>query len=469
MNNEREFWDENESAALISSFERMLKNKEHVFFDVDDYAQIIDHYIDSASVEMAQIALKHAMSLHPATVVLQVKEAQILAITDNTEQALSKLNVVESLEPFNSDIIRTKANIFSQLQQYDNAIQEYKKLSAEDDAEEVFSNIAFEYENMGQFKEAIQYLKKVLAINPANENALYELAYCYETSGDIESSIVYFKRYLEENPFSSAAWFNLGVGCSTLDRLEEALEAFDYAIAIEPQYASAYFNKATVLCNQEKYHEAIAAYSETLNLESPDALTFHYIGECYEKLQNFDMAIEFYFKAIETNENLSDAWAGLASVFYETGNNEKALSFVLKARRMNEANADFALLEGDICKALENYEQATAAYLVAQQNNPEDPAILMDLAEAISLDTEDISEGIEILYEAISNFPEDAALRYRLSFYLITNLQEKEGYNVLQQALEMDFSKHTEFLDMDESLLENAIILSLIEHARQSG
>ncbi|MCF8219251.1 MAG: tetratricopeptide repeat protein [Bacteroidales bacterium] len=459
--------DEHEADALITQFEQQLKNKESFFFDVDDFAIIIDFYIDSGSVEMAQIALKHATALHPNTVIFQVKKAQILAITNNTEQALTALTNVENLEPFNSDIIRTKANIFSQLQQYDNAIKEYKKLSIEDDAEEIYSNIAFEYENMGQYKQAIQYLKKVLAINPENINALYEIAYCYESTGNLRESISFFQNYLEDAPLSTTAWFNLGISCSTIGRLEDAIEAFDYAIALEPQYASAHFNKATVLCNQGNFSQAIEAYSETLKLENPEAVTLQYIGECYEKTGDNENALEHYFKAIEINENYGDSWAGIASVYYETENYEKALSFIEKAIKTNENNADYLLLQGDIFKSLQEYDMATLAYAKAQEKNPEDPNVWLDLAEALIYRDEDTAIGIETLKNALVLFPDNPSLLYRLSYYELTDGRQKEGYRLLQQALLTNIEGYNEFLEMDETLINDPIIISFIEQAKE--
>ena len=467
MNNDHNFMDENEAEALISKFEQQLKDKESFFFDVDDFAIIIDFYIDSGSVEMAQIALKHATALHPNTVIFQVKKAQILAITNNSEQALTALIKVENLEPFNSDIIRTKANIFSQLRQYDNAIQEYKKLSIEDDAEEIYSNIAFEYENMAQYKQAIQYLKKVLAINPENINALYEIAYCYESTGDLRESISFFQNYLEDAPLSTTAWFNLGVACSTVGRLDDAIEAFDFAIALEPEYASAHFNKATVLCNQGNFKQAIEAYSETMKLENPEAVTLQYIGECYEKINDFENAIEYYFKAIEVNDNYGEAWAGIASVYYETENFDKALSFIEKATKADENNADFLLLQGDIFKAMQDYDMATLAYAKAQEKNPEDPNIWLDLAESLIYRDNDTAIGIETLKNALILFPNNTSLLYRLSYYELTDGKQKEGYRLLQQALLTNIEGYHEFLDMDETLVNDPIIISFIEQAKE--
>lgn len=467
MKNEQDNWDDQEVDALINSFERMLNRRESFFFDVDDYSLIIDHYIDTNSVNKAHLALQNAMEQHPGTVIFQVKKAQVLAISNNKEQALQMLSRVENMEPFNTEIIRTKANIFSQLQQYENAIREYEKLSAEDDREDIYSNIAFEYENLGHYVNAIRNLKEVLAINPLNDNALYELAYCYEITDQINESIQYFANHLEEHPFSTTAWFNLGVAYTTIDKLDEALDAFEFVIALEPYYASAYFNKASVLSTQGKYLKAIDAYKDTFDLESPDALTFQYIGECYEKIRDFDRASQYYFKAIEYNESLAEAWAGLASVFYETNNYQKALSFASKARKLNSENPDFAMLHGDILKTLNEYEIAAEAYAKARELNPDEVETWLELAEVTALRDEDIFTGIEILQEANKHFPENASVLYRLSYYLLTSRQEKEAFLILQNALHLNYNKLDEFLDLDENLLEDPRIFELIEQAKQ--
>ena len=91
----------------------------------------------------------------------------------------------------------------------------------------------------------------------------------------------------------------------------------------------------------------------------------------------------------------------------------------------------------------------------------------MDLAEVIALRDENIESGIHILREALSIFPDNASLLYRLSFYLITDEKTKEGFSLLQDALYLNFNKYTEFIEMDESLLNNPSIIEIIEQAKQ--
>ena len=70
------------------------------------------------------------------------------------------------------------------------AIEEYKKALTEiDNVEDIFTNIAFEYENLGDYAKAIEYLKKALDLNIENEAVIYELSFCYELSNSTSESI----------------------------------------------------------------------------------------------------------------------------------------------------------------------------------------------------------------------------------------------------------------------------------------
>ncbi len=466
MNFDPGYWSDNENLAPVDVFEQKLKRKESFFFDVDDFASIIDYYLDFASIDMARLALKHAVELHPGSVAFSIREARIQAITNNTQQALSILSQAENLEPYNPEIIRVKANILSQMEKYQEAIDEYKKLVGDDDPEEVYSNIAFEYQNMDQHEYAIHYLKKVLAINPEDDNTLFELAFCYEACGKIKESAEYFKAYLKEDPLSSIAWFNLGVAYSTLEQLDDALEAFDFCIALEPDHASAHFNKATVLSNQGKYHQAIQAYKESMNLEIPNAITLHYLAECYEKAEDYDSAVRYYMKALEVNEEFTDSMAGLASVFYETESYEKALAYIQRAIVDNDHNSDYMLLYADISKAMNDYSTAVKYFEKALPWFDHAADIYMDLAETASLRDRKISSGIKILKKAAAQHPTDAAIHYRLSFYLLTDNQREEGLRQLKTALKIDPDKLFEFVELGSDVQDDPEVLMLIHKAR---
>ena len=74
-----------------------------------------------------------------------------------------------------------KGKVDSQLDRSEKAIEEYTlALNETGDLDEILSNIAYEYENLGNYEKAIEFLKRVTEQNPANESSLYELSFCYE-------------------------------------------------------------------------------------------------------------------------------------------------------------------------------------------------------------------------------------------------------------------------------------------------
>ncbi len=68
-------------------------------------------------------------------------------------------------------------------------------------------NIAFEYENLGDYKLAIHYLEKVLRFNPDNEPSIYEISFCFEINNATEKGIEFFTKFLDKHPYSKSAWF----------------------------------------------------------------------------------------------------------------------------------------------------------------------------------------------------------------------------------------------------------------------
>jgi tetratricopeptide (TPR) repeat protein len=85
-----------------------------------------------------------------------------------------------------------RGTLLSNLQKYREAIEEYTKaLNSGQDLEEIYANIAFEYENLEQYDKAVEYLTKVVTINPENEAGLNEIGICFEMSNRSEKSLEY--------------------------------------------------------------------------------------------------------------------------------------------------------------------------------------------------------------------------------------------------------------------------------------
>ena len=239
--------------ALISRFEEMIKNSKEFFFDVQDFEDIIDYYLERSDFSNCQKAIEAAKNQHPSCTAFKFKQALYLISINKHNDSLNILNELEILEPSNPEIYLTKGVIYSHQKKYDLSINAYKMaIKFADDPEDIYTNIAFEYENIGDYLRAINYLKKVLEINPENEAIIYELSFCYELSGQSEECVEFYENFIDKNPYSKSAWFNLGIAFSNIDKYEKAIDAYDFCLAIDETFASAYFNKANALAHLKR-------------------------------------------------------------------------------------------------------------------------------------------------------------------------------------------------------------------------
>ena len=173
--------EEEKVLALAKAFEEMMNAGESKFFDHDELEMLIEHYLEKGSLRKAQQVHHYASGLYPESLVLQLREAQILASNGKHVQAIPRLKNLLSFEPHNEEIHLTLANIYSQMREHKLALQHFNELLSFADEElrkDIYIDVALEHENLGEWKLAIRVLLKALKEDPSNETALYELAFC---------------------------------------------------------------------------------------------------------------------------------------------------------------------------------------------------------------------------------------------------------------------------------------------------
>jgi tetratricopeptide (TPR) repeat protein len=228
----------------VERFETHVELKESLYFDVNDFEEIMEYYMMAGDFKKALRVSGMASRVHPGATSLMLKKAQILAALNREERALKILSEVEILEPYNNDVFLTKGAVFSQMRDYEKAIEEYSKaVGSADEPDYVYCNIAFEYENLGNFDKTIEYLGKALEVNPDNDLAIYEAAFCFDLLSLTEEGISFFNRLIDRHPYSLEAWFNLGVSYINSGQYDKALEALDFAIAIDDDHEHSWFHK----------------------------------------------------------------------------------------------------------------------------------------------------------------------------------------------------------------------------------
>ena len=97
---EFDFWEfgSKELQSLIGKFEEMVAKDTVYFFDSDNFAEIIDYYLNNSHFEKSLKAIETAIQQYPFNSLFKIKKAQVLAATSKHREALSILKEVEELE-----------------------------------------------------------------------------------------------------------------------------------------------------------------------------------------------------------------------------------------------------------------------------------------------------------------------------------------------------------------------------------
>ncbi|NUM51235.1 MAG: tetratricopeptide repeat protein [Flavobacteriales bacterium] len=472
MSEDQEWFENEELASSVSRFEEMLRNNTHYFFDIEEFENLVDFYIETNNTTKALKVVNYAKEQHPFSTEMAIRHAQVLAAAHKPQQALEILASVESLISGDTDFYFTKATIYSQLRMSQKAIDNFKKAlefaDHNEDKEDVLISIAFEYENLSEFNKAVEYLKKTLTINPNNETALYEIVFCYEVLGQLESCIDYFNHFIDEHPYSYNAWYNLGISYNHIGLYEKSLEAFEYALTIQEEFPAAHYSKASTLVSLARYEEAIESFKETMKYEEPDALCFYNIGECYEKLEDYNNALGYYQRATKLDPYFGDAWMGIAYVYNQTNRLYAAAHYIEKAAEIDNKNEDYLYLYADIKRNLGFIEEAIEAYKTVIQLAPDNESAYIDLTEAYMQQNEH-DLALETITEAAQLFTESSTILYKLAWVLIELRFLDEALLAFEKAIEIRFGEHKEFLAYcpKAALLEG--IISLIEKHNPSN
>lgn len=459
---EREF--EEELAITLNKFNEMQVSKKSYFFDVDDFELLFDHFLEIGEYNKASDVLDLSDDQHPLATSLAIRKAQLCIVKGQLNDALSILNKIEKIEPFNVDLLIIKANVFSQMHQHEKSIQYYNKALDHQSGNEVdiMLDLAMEYQELQQFDKSILMLTSLLDRDPENEIALHEISHCYERIEKVEDGIEFFQTFLDDHPFSATAWFNLGDLFARYDVAEKAIDAYDFAISIKDDFAHAYFNKASVYANEGDYKNALESFIDCSHHEGSNPLTFCFIGECYEKLEDYKMALHYYDKVLEIDEEWSDAWMGKAATYVLMGEDKKALPNIKKAIVQLPDNAEYWSFYAKLSVRLNDREEVVLAYEKLLEIDAENVETWIDYATYFDL----IDEGenaVEIMMEGLSFHGENALFNYRMTAFLLKNGNEPEALIFLGEALLEDYDANHLLFDYFKEAINNNNVNQLIQ------
>ena len=123
-----EYSSNDNNSLPLTKFESMLKTNHVLFFDSEEFENIIHYYLNQGKMSLAKKAIKLGLDQHPTSTNLKLFKVEVYVFENKLIQADALLNELYLLEPMNEEIYIQKANILSKKDDHLQAIDVLKKL-----------------------------------------------------------------------------------------------------------------------------------------------------------------------------------------------------------------------------------------------------------------------------------------------------------------------------------------------------
>ena len=158
------------------------------------------------------------------------------------------------------------------------------------------------------------------------------------------------------------------------------------------------------------------------------------MGKCLAAQDKWYEAIHFLNRALKLDCENSIYWIKVAEAEYHVGN---------------------------LVSSLDAYEEASLL-------DPDNVEILLDWS-FVYYEQGEHEKALDIIISALSDIPDEADLYYRATAYLLALGKYKEAYNHLENALILNYEKHTELFEFFPKLETQKALFRIIDQFRKTN
>jgi len=461
------FENNGEERESLKRFEEILKSGESTFFDFSTFEFFISHYIGANELDKALKACNLGLEQYPYNSQLKIDLAQIYADSGDFKNALIAIDEVEVYQPTDPELLFLKGSILYYLEEIIESKSYFEKvLYLSENKENIYFFLGLIAQVENDVDTALSNFKACLQINPSNNEALFELTSCLEMYDKLEEGIDFYQEFIDKDPYSTTAWYNLGIVYDKLHNYIKAVEAYDYATIIDNSFSAAHYNMGLSYIELSEYKKAIDCLNRTIEIEGwEDTYIYFNLGKCFENLGNLERAILLYRKSVSLDNKNDDSWYAIGNVLDKQEKWHESIFFFQKAFESNEfsqrnsiALAEAEYKTGNIVSSIEAYEKASVL-------NSTNTKVWLDWSY-VYFEQGDYDKAKNLIEIGIDESPEASELYYRMTAYLISQGNYKEGFIFLENALVLNFEKHVLLFEFFPELETQKALIKIIDQYR---
>src|SRR4030067_794264 len=222
------------------------------------------------------------------------------------------------------------------------ALKKYETaLSFDESSLFILTRVATLQAKLGQIESAIESMKKLIAVAPRPNPALFLLAEMYFNAGDYENSVVTFNQLIEKEPGSIKVYLNRGIALANLKRLDEAEESIWKGISLAPDNPTGYVYLGDIYFEQVKMGKAKKYYKKAIAKKKNYEQPYLKLASVFIKEKDYSKAEKIYKEILsDVNPYSRDATVQLMQLYAQEKDFESAINVLERALEHNPRDYD---------------------------------------------------------------------------------------------------------------------------------
>ena len=284
------------------------------------------------------------------------------------------------------------------------------------------------------YASAEPLLKKVVAADPNNFQAWFDMGFVYNGLGNVAESIAAYRKSVSAKPDVFESNLNLGLmlaktGQPDAEQFLRAATTLKPTANVDEGHASAWLSLALVL-KTTKPDQAIEAYKQAAVLEPKDPEPHLSAGLLLEKENRFADAEQEYRQALALDPASTDALTGLANIYIRAQRYPDAEEILGKITAMHPNDLSARLQFARVLTSVGKNDDATAQLQAAQKLDPANSLVQNELGD-LYMQSKKYDQAEALYRSMVAGEPNNAQLHH----YLGVALLRQRKYGDAQQEL----------------------------------
>lgn len=268
---------------------RLFAGVGEYYIDRNDIDNSIEFFRESATLDAKNVKARDGLSDALAA------KGNDLLVNDKAATARAYFQEAIKVNPKNSAAYFGLGEVFSELEQTDEAIANYEAALAKDPAlTEIYVPLGILYFQKGEIAKADDLLTKALAGSSESSEAQIFLGVIRMSQNRNPEALAALQRAKTLDAGNTEAWFYSGEVMIRLNRPNEAIAEYQKAVSIRPNYFDAWRALGGAFAEVDNNTEAVAAYKQAAKLKNDNADVVLALGDMYRMSGNFNDAYGSY-------------------------------------------------------------------------------------------------------------------------------------------------------------------------------